>query len=153
MATATYTATTFNNTPKQIYKGVANVSGSYNAGATVTSLGDVIFLAKIPHGAVIMEINVDHSSGETATGVDYGLARGHDNGGASSLSCFTSALALATVGRITVRRAAGLGPQRVSCSDLDPIRYGIFAAVPRTGSASVSLMINFSITYRSDEQS
>jgi hypothetical protein len=151
MATATYTATTFNNPPRQLHAGVNHVSGSYNAGAVVTSLGDVIFLAKIPHGATILDILVDHSSGETATGVDYGLAKGHDNTGNASLSCFASAVALATITRNTVRRAAGLGPQRVSVSDLDPVRYGIFSAVPRTGSASLSLMINFSITYRMDD--
>ena len=151
MATATYTATTFNNPPRQLHAGVNHVSGTYNAGTVVTSLGDVIFLAKIPHGATILDILVDHSVNETACGVDYGLAKGHDNTGNASLSCFVSALATATISRNTIRRGAGLGPQRVSVSDLDPVRYGIFACKPATGSASTSLMVNFSITYRMDD--
>lgn len=151
MATATYTATTFANPPKQVHVGNQTVAGTYNAGATVTSLQDVIFLAKIPHGATIVDLMVDHSSGETGTTVNYGLAKGYDVGGGVSLSCFVSDLAFATVSRLSVRRAAGLGAFRVSCSDSDPVRYGIFACKPVGASASTSFMVNFSITYRCDE--
>lgn len=151
MATTTYTATTFNNVPKQVHAGVTSVSGSYNAGATVTSLGDVVFLAKIPHGATIIDLVVDTSTGETACGTDFGLSKGYDVGGGVSHSCFVTAVAQATVSRLAVRRAAGLGPFRVSCSDSDPVRYGIFSCKPSTGSASASFMVNFSITYRCDE--
>lgn len=151
MATTTYTATTFNNPPKQVHAGMVNVSGTYNAGAAVTSLGDVVFLAKIPHGATIVDLMIDTSSGETAVTTDVGLAKGYDVGGGVSMSCFVSGVAMATVTRLAVRRAAGLGPFRISCSDSDPVRYGIFACKPAATSASASYMVNFSITYRCDE--
>jgi len=152
MAVATYTSTVFVNVaPKQVHTGNVTVAGQYNAGATVTSLGDVIFLAKIPHGAKIVDIMVDHSANETACGVDYGLAKGGAADGAASLSIFVSALAKNTVSRLAVTRPPGSGPVTVSVSDTDPVRYGIFGAKPVTGSASTSLMINFSITYRCDE--
>ena len=150
MATTTYTATTFNAAPKQVHVGNVTVSGTYNAGATVTSLGDIIFLAKIPHGATIVDMVADTSTGETACGTDFGFSRGFDVGGGASLSLLVSAVAQATVTRLAVRRAAGLGPIRCSVSDLDPVRYGIFSCKPSTGSASTSFMVNFSITYRCD---
>lgn len=151
MATATYTATTFNNPPKTVHVGNITVAGTYNAGSVVTSLQDIIFLAKIPHGARIVDVMVDTSTGETACTSDFGLAKGWETGGGASMSCFAAGVAMATVTRLAVRRAAGLGPIRVSCSDNDPNRYGIFACKPAGTSASTSYMVNFSITYRCDE--
>ena len=56
MATATYTCTTFNSLPKYNHTGVQSVSGSVVATATST-VGDVFFLAKIPHGAKFVRKN------------------------------------------------------------------------------------------------
>lgn len=152
MATATYTSSVFANLgPKQVHVGNVTVQGQYVGGATVHSLGDVIFLAKIPHGAKIVDIAVDHSTSETALGMDYGLAKGGAADGAASLSIFASALAKATVGRISVQRPSGSGPVTVSVSDSDPVRFGIFGCKPVSGSASTSFIVNFSITYRCDE--
>jgi len=151
MATATYTATTFNAPAKQVHAGMVNVSGTYNAGSVVTSIGDIIFLAKLPHGATIVDLVIDTSTGETACTTDVGLAKGFDVGGGISMSCFVSGLAMATVSRLAVRRPAGLGPYRISVSDSDPVRYGILACKPAATSASTSYMVNFSITYRCDD--
>lgn len=152
MPATTYTSSVFANLgPKQVHVGNTTVSGQFVSGANVVSLGDVIFLAKIPHGAKIVDIAVDHSTSETALGIDYGLAKGGADQGAASYSVFSSALAKATVGRISVQRTSGSGPITVSVTDSDPVRYGIFSAVPRSGSASTSFIINFSITYRCDE--
>lgn len=152
MATATYTSSVFaNQGPKQVHVGNVTVQGQYVGGATVHSLGDVIFLAKIPHGAKIVDMAVDHSTSETSLGVDYGLAKGGADQGAASLSIFTSVLAKGTIGRITVTRPSGSGPVTVSVSDSDPVRYGIFGCKPVAGSASTSFIVNFSITYRCDE--
>lgn len=152
MATVTVTSTVFDRQPVANATGDITVSGQYNSGAVDLSVADVIFLAKIPHGATVTEICVDHSNGETALGVDYGLATGGTAGGGASLSAFISALALATVGRMTVRRAAGANPGgvQVSVSDASPARYGIFAAYIASGTGTDSTIINFSITYRCD---
>lgn len=153
MASTTYTATTFTNLqPKQNATGNQTVSGQFKSGANVLSAGDVIFLAKIPHGARIVEFAVDHSTSETNLGVDYGMETGGSiAGGGADLSQFATALARATIIRHNLRRASGNDGYVVSVSDSSAVRYGIFACKPVSGSASTSFIVNFSITYRCDE--
>jgi len=165
MAAGTYTASTFNQVPKQVHTGLVTVAGQYVSTQPTSppnSLGDVIFLAKIPHGAVVVDFNVDHSSAETTFGMKYGLASGWPTGGGASLSFYSPSLAKATaktrfVGgtvALNAQRAAGTGdPWRVSVSDADPNRYGIFAAKIATASATTTFHVNYSITYRCDETS
>jgi hypothetical protein len=152
MALVTHTSTVFDRQPVANATGDITVSGQFNSGAVEVSVSDVVLLAKIPHGATVTEICVDHSNGETALGVDYGLATGGAAGGTSSISAFISALAISTVGRMAARRAAGANPGgvQVSVSDSSPARYGIFAAFPISGTGTDSTIINFSITYRCD---
>ena len=161
MAAGTYTATTFNAVPKQVHTGNMTVAGQFvsTAPTTPNSLGDVIFLAKIPHGAVIVDFAVDHTTGETTFGMKYGLASGYATGGVASLSCFSASLATATVKTRwtagTIQRkgqfaANATDTDRISVSDADPNRYGIFAAKIATASASTTFVVNFSITYRCD---
>lgn len=143
---ATYTSTVFaNNQPKAVHAGNSSVSGQFNLGATASSAGDVIFLAKIPHGAKFISIEVDHSTGATAQALSYGLASGGPAGSAT-FSCFIASGAQAAILRKTV-----LGvPADVSCSDLDPNRYGILAAKVESGTATTSLIVNFIFNYRMD---
>lgn len=162
MAAGTYTATTFNGVPKQVHIGNITVTGQFisTAPTTPNSLGDVIFLAKIPHGASVIDFAVDHSTSETTFGMKYGLATGTPAGGGASLSFYSPSLATATVKTRyaggTVARNANLAggddPWRISVSDLDPNRYGIFAAKIATASASTTFIVNFSITYRCDQR-
>ena len=142
---ATYTSTVFASqqprTPAE--GGMASQSGQLIFSAA-SSLGDVGFLCKIPHGAVIHDIVVDHSALVTAIGIEYGLATGTAAGGGASYSGLIATLATATIGR---RSLVGV-PVTVSCSDLDPNRYGILSAKVGSGSMCVSLVINFSVVYR-----
>lgn len=143
---ATYTASTFvNNQPKSVHVGTNSVSGQYNFGAAVSSVGDVIFLAKIPNGAKFVNIEEDHSTGATAQGVSFGLASGGP-GGSATYSCFIASGAQATVNR---RNVLGI-PENVSLSANDPNSYGILAAMVESGSATASLIINFNFSYRLD---
>lgn len=144
---ATYTSTVFaNNSAKQIHAGVNSVSGQFNLSATASSAGDVIFLAKIPHGAKFVSLEVDHTTGATTQALSYGLATGGAAGGGASLSAYIASGAQASVLRKTV-----LGvPANVSISDLDPNRYGIFAAKVESGTATTSLIVNFIYNYRMD---
>lgn len=163
MAALTYTSTTFNATPKSVHVGLVTVSGQFvSHGSTspqVNSLGDVIFLAKIPHGAVVVDFAVDHSTTEGTFGMKYGLASGTAAGGGASLSFYSPSLAKATAktrwtgGTIALTAALAANatdPYRISCSDTDPNRYGIFAAKIATASASTTFIVNFSVTYRND---
>lgn len=152
MAVATYTSTVFvNNQPKHVHKGDVTVAGQWVAAAACT-VGDVIFLAKIPHGAIVVEFAVDHSATVTTFAVDYGLASGLKAGGGPQLSLFASALAKATIIRKNLQLASGTDVLQISCSVSDPGRYGIFAAKVGTNSATNLPVINFSITYRNDER-
>jgi hypothetical protein len=144
---ATYTSTLFAiNQPKAVHAGNQSVSGQI-AWTAASSIGDVAFLCKIPHGATIVDVIEDHTTGATATALKFGLATGHPNaGGGASYSCFIAAGAQATVNR---RSVLGL-PVQVSVSDLDPNRYGIFTAKMASGTATTSLIVNFTVIYRMD---
>lgn len=141
---ATYTCTTFNAQPKSVHAGVNSVSGSVTIGPA-SSVGDIVFLAKLPHGAKYVNIQADHTSGAAALGVDYGLQTGGP-GGAASISCYISAGATNT---ILTKNVAGV-PADVSNSDTDPNRFGILAAKVASGSMTASLIINFIFSYRVD---
>lgn len=143
---ATYTSTVFAGyQPKDIEKGVVSVNGSINLGATASSAGDILFLAKIPNGARPLELIVDHTTGATTQVLDYGLSSGGPAGSATS-SCFISGGAQASKLRLSV---LGL-PALVSLSDNDPLSYGILAAKVVSGSATTSLIVNFAFLYSMD---
>lgn len=143
---ATYTSTTFaNNQPKAVHAGNQSVSGSFTF-PVASSAGDVVFLCKIPHGATIVDLIEDHTTGATATGVSFGLASGGPAGSAT-LSCFIAAGAIATVNRMSALGGRNLV---VSCSDSDPNRYGILSASPASGTQTTSLIINWTLIYRMD---
>jgi hypothetical protein len=149
---ATLTSTVFEkNQPKHVHKGNVTVSGQW-AAAVAASTGDIVFLAKIPHGATIVEFAVDHSSSGTLLGCDYGLASGLKAGGGAQMSIFATALAKATIIRKNLQNAQGVDNIQISCSASDPGRYGIFAAkIGTSGTTLDKPIINFSITYRNDD--
>lgn len=144
---ATYTASLFANTPKAAHVGANTIVVNYQSGTLTSSAGDVIFLAKIPHGARVIEVIEDHSTDATAHALDIGMATGGAAGGGAMLSLFVKAGAQATKNRLNV-----LGiPPVISVSDGDPNRYGILAAkCAVTGTATVSLMLNVAVIYTTD---
>jgi len=146
MAVTTYTSTVVANGPvKAVHVGNSSVSGQLAWTATST-VGDVGFLCRLPHGATVVDLIVDHTTGATAQALSYGMARGAAAGGGGNLSCFINSGAQASVLRKTV---LGL-PVTVSVSDTDPLRYGEFACKIESGSTTTSLFVNFTISYRSD---
>lgn len=149
MVATTLTTTTFNNPPKAVHAGINSVSGNFNATSTqIGTLGDTIFLCKIPHGAIIVDFVEDHSTGATTAIYSTGLTTGGAPGGGASLSAFIAAGVQATVNR---RSVVGGMPYQVSVSDLDPNRYGILSMTSASGStATTSLIINWSVLYRTD---
>src|SRR5690242_15437328 len=98
---ATYTATTWSNTPKAVEVGANSVSGQIKWTAA-SSVGDIAFLAKIPQGATIIDIIEDHSTGATTQALSFGLDRGAADGGTGNSSCFIASGAQATVNRKNV---------------------------------------------------
>lgn len=155
MATATYTASTFkNNVAKVLPAGDMSVQGSLMWGATST-VGDVAFLCKIPHGAEIVDLWEYHTTGAATQVLKFGLSKGVAAGGGGALSCFVSGGAQATMNRFTYAnwKAASPGnamPMTVSVSDTDTVRYSTLHAQIASGTTTTSLKVYFSITYRMD---
>lgn len=146
MAT-TYTASLYANTPKAVHAGVNAISVNYNSGATALAAGDIVFLAKVPHGARIVEVIEDHSTGATAHALSIGLGRGGAAGGGASYSCFIASGAQATKNRMGV-----LGiPAVVSVSDDQAERWAqLTAKVGESGTTTTSLIINCTVLYTAD---
>src|SRR3954468_21707113 len=144
----TLTTTTFANNPaKYVQTGVVSQSGSFNSGSgTLGTAGDTVFLCKIPHGAILLDFAEDHSTGATTAVYSSGLSTGGASGGGGSLSLLIAAGVQATVNRANVN---GTLPMQVSCSDLDPNRYGVLSMTCATGSrATSSLILNGRVWYR-----
>lgn len=151
---STVTSTVYaNRAVKSVHTGQVTVSGQWAAAATTTvTAGDIVFLAKIPHGAIITEFCVDHSATVSTFPCDYGLASGLAAGGGAQMSIFASALAKATIIRKNLQNASGVDRVQISCSVSDPGRFGIFAAKIGTHTSVTAVpIINFSITYRNDD--
>lgn len=146
---STYTSTVFaNQQPKGVHVGRLSVGGQIVIPTTGTApaASDIAFLAKIPHGAVIEEIIVDHTCVDTIS-ISYGLATGGPSGQAT-YSALSAGVAKDT---LTRRTAKGLpGGLTVSVSDNDPNRYGIFSAKVESLSATASATINFVVIFRND---
>jgi len=137
---------------KAVHVGNQSVSGSSAiiSGSAVT-INDTLQLAKIPHGATVVDFFEDHTSSDTANGVDFGFATGVVAGGAGNLSCLIAAGAKATFNRRSVV-TAGFGGQGIviSVSDLDPNRYAVLTAKFATGTITSNILINWTCIYRMD---
>ena len=139
---ATYTSTVFaNQQPKAVHAGNQSVSGQI-VWPAASSAGDVAFLCKIPNKATIVELREDHSTGATTQVLDFGFLVNSS----ATYSAFISGGAQATVNRINV---VGL-PITMSASDDGVVNYGILTAKIASGTATTSLFVNFTLTYRMD---
>ena len=148
----TMTSSVFTNMqPKGPHVGVVTVRGTMNfpdATTTKPSVGDIAFLCKVPHGAVITDIRVEHTCADTI-GLDYGVATGTTIGGSASYSAFVSALAKGTISRMSaLNTSAGF---TISVSDADPNRYGIVSAkIASVSAATATVTIYFTVEYSYD---
>ena len=141
-----YTASTYMNPAKRAHSGVNAIAISYNFGATAASAGDVVLLAKLPHGARVLDIKEDHSCGAATTAVSIGLKTGGP-AGAATVSCYLASGIASTVNRMAIQ---GI-PPLVSVSDASGQRFGILQAqVTTIGTTTVSLVINCTVFYICD---
>ena len=151
MATATYTCTVFNAVPKYLHEGTVSLRGQVVWTATST-VGDIAFLAKVPHGAKILDFGEYHTTGATAQALSFGFGSGIAAGGGANLSCLIASGAQATMNRMSFAASpnTGNGPIQISVSDLDPNRYAILEAKVESGSTTTSLFVNWLLTYYMD---
>src|SRR5882724_4785087 len=125
---------------KAVHIGNMSVSGSAVVPATAIapSVGDIVLLAKIPHGAVVVDFFEDHTCADTA-GLDFGFNTGIVAGAKS------------TFNRRNVV-TAGNGGQgiTISLSDLDQNRFAQLTAKVASGSLTSQVTINWTCIYRLD---
>ncbi len=126
----------------------------YNGGADVVSAsGVVVLLAKIPHGATILDFKEFHSCGAATCAADFGYAL--HNGGSATASIFASALPKAGAGangpNLVANAAFTLGlPFKKSLSDDAEPRFYYFTGKYIPGSATTSLIVQGYVTYTMD---
>ncbi len=149
MPLATYTSTVFNNQPKYSHLGNMTQSGAFQWTAAGT-VGDIVFLAKVPHGAKIVDFFEYHTSGQTAAAISFGFDRGIAAGGAGNASCLISSGAIATMNRMSLATTPTPAGITISLSDLDPVRYAILIAKAESGTFTITVSGGFSLTHRSD---
>lgn len=148
MAVSTYTSTVYSNLPKQVHVGNVTVEGQINHSGTV---GDILFLCKVPHGAKIVDMHEYHTSGQTAAAYSFGFDRGIAAGGGGNASILIASGAIATENRLSFANRTTAGMTQISLSDTDPVRYAVFQAKAESGTFTISLSMAWSITYRIDE--
>lgn len=148
MAATTYTSTVYTaGGVKDVFIGNQSLSGSMVYSGSV---GDVLLLAKVPHGAKIVDFYEYHSSGQTAAAISFGFDRGIAAGGAGNASCLLASGAIATMNRMSLAAAPGGAPLMISLSDLDPVRYAALVGKAESGTFSITVSIGWCLTYRKD---
>ena len=147
MALATYTSSVYNNQPKYTEIGVVEVSGNF-AWTEAGSVGDIIYAAKVPNGARIVDFHEYHSNGQTAAAMDWGFNRGIAAGGGAHASCLISGGAVATENRLAFAASPTNGPLTISLSDLDPTGFAVLIGKAASGTFTISVSGAFSLTYR-----
>ena len=148
MAVATYTSSVYTaGGVKDVFVGNQSVDGKIVYSGT---LGDILFLAKVPHGAKIVDFYEFHSSGQTAAAISFGFDRGVAAGGGGNASCLVASGAIATMNRMSLANSPTGSPIQISLSDLDPVRYATLIGKAETGTFTISVSIGFAISYRKD---
>ncbi len=151
MTLATYTSSTYLNNAKFLPTGVQSLSGVARWTAA-GSVGDVLFLCRVPNGAKIVDCYEYHTSGQTAAALSLGFDRGVAAGGAGNASCLISSGAIATMNRMTLAASPNTSnaPVTISVSDLDPLKYVAFVAKAESGTFTTTVAISWCISYRND---
>lgn len=130
---ATLTATSFLREPRLSHEGVTATTFRY--GPFTASTGDVILLAKLPWGTTLVDMLEAHTSGATATTLDFGYD--------SDLSALMTAVAKATTNQL---RQGAIGAQFTGSDDAT-LRYSILKALVSGGTDTTSVIIKGNIRY------
>lgn len=139
MATATFTTTAFNNPPRELFNGVNSVTASANLGATTASGATVIFFAKVPKGATILDVIETHTSGAATCPADIGYD--------GTTSAFITAGTTANVNRAAV--AANI-PLAIPAAGTTVTNYVKIIGTYTPGTATVSLKANCTVLFTLD---
>jgi hypothetical protein len=158
MATSTYTCSIFKgNSEKVVYKGDQSISGAIVYSGTI---GDTLYLAKVPNGATIVDFYEYHTSGQTAASISFGFDRGVAAGGGGNASCLISGSGsgagsgtLGATNRFNVANwpVGSNWPPTLSLTSTSPSpTYAILTAKSEAGTFTISVSIFFTLIYRMD---
>mgnify|MGYP003629466166 CR=1 FL=1 len=116
-------------------------------GAVITASANALTvqMAKVPHGATIVGLNYQGSSGAATCPVDIGI---EVTSGATSMSRFASAV---TIGSAYVVTPLGGGiPFTVSCPDSQVTRYAkvYCGATPGTATSAIQMALTVFYTFQ-----
>jgi hypothetical protein len=151
MAVSTYTSSIVEKYPaKAPHIGNTTVQGRF-AWTAAGTVGDILHLAKVPHGARIIDFAEYHSNGETAAAIKFGFNKGIASGGGAHASCLVAAGAVATMNRMSFAAGGASTPLKISLSDTDPIRFALLIGKAASGTFTISVSGTFSLTYSMDE--
>jgi len=139
MATATFTASAFNNQPKTLFNGVNSVTATVNTGATSVSGASVVFFAKVPKGATILDVIETHSTGAGSCPVDIGYD--------GTTSAFMSQATEGAVNRASV--AANI-PLAIPAATTTITNYVKIIGTYTPGTATASLIARCTVLYTLD---
>jgi hypothetical protein len=149
-ASVTYTSSIYEKFPaKAPHIGNTTVQGKTQWTAA-GSVGDVLFLAKVPHGARIIDFWEYHSSGQTAAALSFGFDRGIASGGGGNKSCLIASGAIATMNRMSAATFPSGIPLQISLSDTDPLRYATLVGLAESGTFTITVSVSFGLTYSMD---
>jgi hypothetical protein len=151
MAVSTYTSSIVEKYPaKAPHIGNATVMGRF-AWTAAGTVGDVLHLCKVPHGARIIDFAEYHSNGQTAAVIKFGFNKGIAAGGGAHASCLVAAGDVALMNRMSFAAGGASTPLKISLSDTDPIRFALLIGKAASGTFTISVSGTFSLTYSMDE--
>jgi len=139
MATTTITSSAFNNAPRTLFNGVNSVTATINSGATSASGASVVFFAKIPKGATILDISESHTTAAGSCPVDLGYD--------GTTSAFVSQGTQGGVLRLSV--GSGLGLQ-IPAQTTTVTGYVKLIGTYTPGTATASLIATVNVLYTLD---
>lgn len=128
--------------------GLTTKSTNYTySGSDITASANALTvqMVKVPHGATIVDIVYQGSSGAATCPVDIGI---EVTSGATNLSAFATAVTIGAA--FTVTPLNDKLPFTVSCPDSQATRYGkvYCAATPGTATSSIQVAITVTYTYQ-----
>ena len=143
---ATTTATAFHEPVKMLHAGtiVRHINYSYGS----ISNGDIVLLAKIPHGARVVEVIEDSTALVGSLSHHIGLREGGAAGGGSDDDCFIAAGVKGSINRLNSLVGHGLV---VSLSDLATDRWAALIATAQTTTSTGGATLRCTIMYTMDE--
>lgn len=149
---STFTASELTSAVRSVHAGLQAKSSRLDVAVTGTA-SSVVYLAKVPHGATIVDFIFYVDDGGADDTWKLGLQLPHaEAGGSNTFTVTESALMTETASTLgpTLRPVGGKLPYRVSISDNVAQRWAWIQAV-NTVAISASAAFRFTVVYQMDE--